>query len=57
MVRTIVGSLLLEGLETEPETLDAMDKVHAGVLTTDEAIRNLIGKIRGYEPSSRLPTP
>jgi len=53
MVRTIVGSLLLEGLETEPETLEAMDKVHSGELTTDEAIRNLIEKIRGDQPSSR----
>lgn len=48
-IKTIIGSLRLEGLEIDPKVIADMKRIDQGELTTEEAIKKAFDRIKQKE--------
>lgn len=48
-IKTIIGSLRLEGLEIDPDVIADMKRIDRGELTTEQAIKNAFDRIKQKE--------
>jgi len=49
IIENIIGSFRLEGLEIEPEVIADMERIDRGELTTEQAIKNALDRVKREE--------
>jgi len=49
IIATSIGSLRLEGLEVGPQVIADMERIGRGELTTEQAIKNVLGRVKREE--------